>query len=550
MENFLRFNLYFSLIIGHYYVLKINDYKFGFQIKRGFFLLIPIYAVVLIQIVWKTQMVTLLLENTNLLLTEIPVQNQTETSYSLEWKEIAVIFYAFVCVLLFIKFIFNVFKVSQIIKKSQKINGIYVNNQINQAFTFLNFIVIPSHQAQNQWIIKHENLHRKQLHSLDILWYEVLKIVLWFNPFMYLGRKLVEENLEYWVDNQIQTKENLKSYQYSLIGLQENSDFENLVGNHFNKSLIKKRIKMMNKKQNSGIKSVLLSAIIMTVTGLSYFVNAQKVITKEMESSSKNDTLLKSKSEEKNNLIKGTITQDDTFLEPQKISKNSLLEKYKETIKDFPNFTAIYLNDKKISIEDLKKEDIGNSFGYSEINENKENIVHFYTYSYANENNIKQEDFIKTKPEINLNKHNPNTYKTESYTIKRAFNNPTSNQDNAQYSTTVTAVIPTFESKDVDEKAEYKEGMDELMNFIGQNLTYPKAAVDAKIEGRVILKFIVNEDGTLSDIKTTQKLGGGCDEEVIRVIKMTNGKWNPAKKEKRAIKSYFQLPIAFRLPNK
>lgn len=97
---------------------------------------------------------------------------------------------------------------------------------------------------------------------------------------------------------------------------------------------------------------------------------------------------------------------------------------------------------------------------------------------------------------------------------------------------------------------EFKDGGPKgLMKFIFENLSYPEEAFENDIEGKVDVKFIINKDGTVSDIITlNEKLGYGLEEEAIRIIKLTSGLWNPAISENGKVASiYLKMPIVFRL---
>lgn len=68
-------------------------------------------------------------------------------------------------------------------------------------------------------------------------------------------------------------------------------------------------------------------------------------------------------------------------------------------------------------------------------------------------------------------------------------------------------------------------GFDKLENYIQKNLRYPKAAKDANIEGKVVVEFLIQTNGSLSDFKIVESLGYGCDEEAIRLLK-EGSKWD------------------------
>jgi periplasmic protein TonB len=84
--------------------------------------------------------------------------------------------------------------------------------------------------------------------------------------------------------------------------------------------------------------------------------------------------------------------------------------------------------------------------------------------------------------------------------------------------------------------------------FLAEHLKYPKDAQNSGIEGRVTIKFLVNEDGTISDCMVTHGIGGGCDEEALRVIGSMPA-WHPGKQHGANVKVWFMMPIVFTLTN-
>ena len=101
----------------------------------------------------------------------------------------------------------------------------------------------------------------------------------------------------------------------------------------------------------------------------------------------------------------------------------------------------------------------------------------------------------------------------------------------------------------VEQMPEFEGGQQALMNFISKNMVYPSSAVDDEIQGRVYLKFVVSSTGSLEDIQVIRGVPGGeaLHKEAIRVIKLTNGKWNPGKQNGKAVNVAFTLPIVFKL---
>lgn len=100
--------------------------------------------------------------------------------------------------------------------------------------------------------------------------------------------------------------------------------------------------------------------------------------------------------------------------------------------------------------------------------------------------------------------------------------------------------------KIVDQNPEFPGGMDSLFRFLAENIIYPEKAQLRGIQGRVVLMFIVNESGVISNIEVVNDVAGGCSEEAVRVVKKMP-KWIPGKEDGKEVKVYYTLPIKFTL---
>ena len=84
------------------------------------------------------------------------------------------------------------------------------------------------------------------------------------------------------------------------------------------------------------------------------------------------------------------------------------------------------------------------------------------------------------------------------------------------------------------------------IKFISDNIVYPSMAKESNIQGTVYVTFVVEADGSITDVKVLRGLGGGCDEEAVRVVKMMP-KWNAGKQSGKSVRVQFNLPIKFTL---
>ena len=98
----------------------------------------------------------------------------------------------------------------------------------------------------------------------------------------------------------------------------------------------------------------------------------------------------------------------------------------------------------------------------------------------------------------------------------------------------------------VEEMPQFPGGEQKLMEYISENIKYPQNARETGIQGRVFVGFIVEPDGSVSNVKLLRGIGGGCDEEAIRVIKSLP-KWEPGKQRGKAVRVAYQLPVFFRI---
>lgn len=104
--------------------------------------------------------------------------------------------------------------------------------------------------------------------------------------------------------------------------------------------------------------------------------------------------------------------------------------------------------------------------------------------------------------------------------------------------------IETF----VEEEAEFPGGYAEMMKYFGKNMKYPEIAVQANIEGKANVRFVVEKDGSIGNVTVLKGVPNckECDQEAIRVIKGMP-KWKPGKNGGKAVRSYYSMPVTFKL---
>jgi len=132
--------------------------------------------------------------------------------------------------------------------------------------------------------------------------------------------------------------------------------------------------------------------------------------------------------------------------------------------------------------------------------------------------------------------------------IKEATN---SKQDTSSEIKITTESVPQDDEKaftTVEQIPEFPGGEAALTKFFSTNIHYPASAAEKRIEGRVILRFIVSKTGEVSDVEILHGLSPDCDQEAIRVISMMP-KWTPGRQNGRNVPVYFTIPLTFIIGN-
>jgi protein TonB len=98
----------------------------------------------------------------------------------------------------------------------------------------------------------------------------------------------------------------------------------------------------------------------------------------------------------------------------------------------------------------------------------------------------------------------------------------------------------------VEEMPFYPGGDTERMKFLADNIQYPLQASELNIQGTVYLQFVVDSKGNITDAKILRGIGGGCEEEALRVIKMMP-QWHPGRQNGKSVRVLYTMPVSFKL---
>lgn len=99
---------------------------------------------------------------------------------------------------------------------------------------------------------------------------------------------------------------------------------------------------------------------------------------------------------------------------------------------------------------------------------------------------------------------------------------------------------------EVDERPLPQGGMEGMYEYFGKNMKYPQLAEEKGIEGTVVATFLVQKDGSITDVEILRGIGGNCDEEAMRLLKSMEN-WQPGKVNGEAVITRMRIPVRFRL---
>jgi len=228
----------------------------------------------------------------------VPVQKE---SFEINWHLVLVAAYGIGTVLFLIQFAFDFYSLNRVLKGKtiqQQADHKFIDLKENVApFSYFNTIVYNSTlytQSELESILEHEKVHSEQYHTIDVLITRLFCILFWFNPFLWLYKKAILQNLEFIADSEAtKNLSDKKAYQLTLLKI---TTHENCVvlTNHFYQSLIKKRIVMLNKNQskkwNSWKYALVLPALVAFVLLFQMEVIAkEKNLNPQTEQSTSND---------------------------------------------------------------------------------------------------------------------------------------------------------------------------------------------------------------------------------------------------------------------
>lgn len=284
-----------TLIQGLFYIVYVLFLKkeTTFTANRFYLLITALWSVIfpLLKIKFFTHPYTLVLKNQ---LPEVFLnsQNVVKNIQKTDYTYVLMYLYGMISVVLAIIFFRKLIGLIHLIRQSNPIKGnpykIVHHTKIGEVFTFLNYIFVNNqkHHLQYDTVIEHEKVHVRERHTWDLLFFEILKIVYWINPFMYLFQKEITSVHEYIADKKVLKNIHKKQYINDLLNEHFQTQNISFVNSFYNQSLIKNRIIMMTKSKSSFLnllKYTLTVPVILVTLWIQTPAMAQKVEITEIK---------------------------------------------------------------------------------------------------------------------------------------------------------------------------------------------------------------------------------------------------------------------------
>ncbi len=404
--------------------------------------------------------------------------------------------------------------------------------------SFFNHIIIGTRgltEEELQCILTHEQVHVRQRHTLDVLLMRLMCCVAWFNPFAWLMLRELRRVHEYLADEAVLSAHGRKDY-LGLLWRQATGTGYGHITNNFQSINIKKRIVMMNKTKSRFGAWKPLAALPLVVV---LMMVGCRTANAEPAGVQTGEGLL-------------TVTYHRTGGKPLPfggIGYNSIHSQWNPTLQEVR--------------VDCKGEGAEHSYGAWEIDQlpTSRGVVDGRVLSRNEKSVIQAVDRELRRGHSSGTLDRTTTVKTDDGDVTLCFAaawQDGTRQGDADIKLWVVEVDAVEEPvrtvmgqsdevyQVVEEMPEYPGGMEAMYKFLSENIHYPAKAKEEGIEGRVYVNFVVEADGRLTNIKVLHGIGGGCDEEAVRVVEAMP-KWKPGRNQGKAVRVHFNLPIVFKL---
>ena len=386
------------------------------------------------------------------------------------------------------------------------------------------FLYLPGLKDESrQEILKHEQTHARQWHSMDVILCELINIVCWFNPFAWLIKTEIRLNLEYLADNKVaETTSDCKLYQYHLLNL-VNKNVQTGLCNNFNVSHLKRRIIMMNKKRTHTTGRIKYALFVPLAAALLIASNISCISSEKQEEISE---------KQESRAAEGEVFQ------------------VVEEMPEFPGGMGECMKWLGQNIKypaDAKEKGVQGRVIVQFVVEKDGTIVNAKVVRGVDPDlDAEALRVVNQSPKWKPGKQKGEAVRVK-YTLPIMFKLDNDSSDSKAAEAPREAKVDENGVYQVcEEMPEFPGGMAECMKYLSKNINYPEDCKKEGIQGRVIVQFVVDKDGSIKDPTIARGVHPSLDKEALRVLSsMPN--WKPGKQKGEAVKVKYTIPVMFRL---
>lgn len=462
------------------------------------------------------------------------MQTVVQEEAAFPWREWLVAVYLLGIFFFLLRNLWSLVRMLYLIRHSrcrQMENGICL--VIHQAgfapFSWMKYIVISQTDLDENGtdILIHEEAHIRNRHSLDLLLVELCVWLQWFNPAAWLLKQELQNVHEYEADEAVLRQGiDAKRYQMLLIKKAVGARLYS-IANSFNHSSLKKRITMMiRKKSNPWARAKYLYVLPLAAVTVAAFARPEiSEPLDEISSVKVNDlSAITGKNSPENLSVAATSAADVTL--KMKVTDQSgspivgasvlIVNSTSGTLTDSEgNFTLKVGDDQRISVSYIGMKSVELSVKECLEKQIKE---------------VRLTSDADSGPQLTVVSQS-----SESASQKAPQHNTTSEPQNTEEVFMVVENMPEFPG-----------GLNACLKFLADHVAYPKEAAEKKIQGRVIVQFVVMKDGSIANARVIRSVDPLLDAEALRVIGLMP-KWKPGTQRGQAVNVKFTMPITFRL---
>lgn len=421
-------------------------------------------------------------------------------------------------------FLFHLFlghlKAIHIIKKSRILqlfeSSVNITQKDVHPFSFFSKIVLSEKTLSHpnlKMIIEHENIHVKEKHTLDILFAEILFLLQWFNPFAWLLKDAMKNNLEYITDHEIAKTNHPQTYQLAMVSLADKKGVAPFL-NALNGSQLKNRIIMMKKKTENKYafvkQLVVLPLLAVLVMGLSNkevkteIIQQSNVVYSTQNKEYYENILNKNPETDVANNNNGTDANFNNSIGEKNLKSST--DTIQKTVGKAEKHKKDFIENSNIPVEEIVTfrllKDSSVIFQYGDKNENGETIIKTITRQNATTDD-RQKDTLASVNENSV------YFKAE-------------------------------------EMPEFPGGESALKKYIQENIKYPPIALERGIWGKVYVSIIISNEGEVTNPMIVKGIDPYLNKEALRVIKSLPD-WKPGKKNGMPVNVHYTVPVEFNI---